>query len=343
MTHGMTTYSKDAKKFGPSLRFAGFNFSDEQIRTRLKNSEKKWYDQWLASGGRPSSPILQQQQPTATAVPPTAQNRPNVPQTARKLDAESEGEEEENEDDRDFIASDSSSGEGASSALSMPLCNSNNSNSATNTNALFNSANITNNAVIHPAFGPYYEISPYPIVSEKLDVFSTDEHVFIVTSKTPCRDVWMGVVDNPNGVGSFPSRVLQVDEVVFPTSPAALSRLTGGAEIIAHDKPVKQIRFCCLPPDAIPDSHQFEIFDKEVHGLRLHRRARTGNLVPTQVSLQTASQPLSIGAPMLQRTYALSGFQFPALPSNSDEQQAAERKRKLETEDMLIDSSNAAS
>jgi hypothetical protein len=46
------------------------------------------------------------------------------------------------------------------------------------------------------------------------------------------------VVENPNGA-AVPSHVLQVDELVYPTTQGAMERLSGGAEIISHDKPVK--------------------------------------------------------------------------------------------------------
>jgi len=143
--YGATTGSADSHKFGPILRENGYDVTDEQVRTRLKNTEYKWYQNHLAK------------------APPQLHNNAN---------------------DNEMPVENESDATSTTSPLLSP-----------HEMELFN-YNEGGEAEMHPTaqFRQEIAILEFPQIGERMDVWITDDFVFIATGKTPIRDVTIQVL-----------------------------------------------------------------------------------------------------------------------------------------------------
>jgi hypothetical protein len=116
--------------------------------------------------------------------------------------------------------------------------------------------------------------------------------------------------------------VLRVEETVQAVDQETIVRNSKG-EIMFHRPPRKVVyasfvlvciieltcsSYSTLPAEVLSDGRYTQIFDPEIHGLKLLRRFPEQEILPTQVSLETASLPISIGAPSYARTFQVTGF-----------------------------------
>jgi len=279
--HGLTgKESDDAKALGPILRLSGHPVDDEKIRNRLKNCEythyKESHPDWTPVPKKPKKAKVE----TPTVKKEKEPSSDNDSNFVVEEGEDSEEEEEQQQSTRSFAAR---------------------NNSSNNAMEIVQPEQIT--------------ILDSPRLCEPLDVFGTDTHVWVVAYKTSQRDFKMGVVDNPNGVGAWPSKVMRITESVHPVTTDIMMRLTNGIEHTFHEKPQLAITYCQLPPQAVAFAKIEEVHDDYVHGLRFIRKVLEPQEKMTQMSIETAMQPICLGAPTCYRQITQGGL-FPQLQSH---------------------------
>lgn len=250
--------SIDSKALGPIMRLSGHQVDDEKIRNRLKNVEyaryKELHPNWTPAPKKQKRSKVETKPTVKKEKEPSSDNDSNfVVEEGEDRDSE---EEEEQQATRSFAA------------------------------RTFNNSNSNAMEIVQPEPIPIFEsprlCEPLDVFGTDAHVwvvaYKTSQRdfkmgvcffsflflcfllfVFLCVNVSEFFSLlWslklfrnpvlftLEVVDNPNGVGAWPSKVMRITETVHPVTTDIIKRLTNGVEHTFHDKPPEMAMYVCF-------------------------------------------------------------------------------------------------